>query len=136
MTQLGRIAPAFGRFLIVGLSGTLVNLSALWLLVNAGLPQLLAALLATELSIISNFVWNDCWTFKKFQFQPQPYSLLARFARFQVVTSLTAVLTLGLFVFLSQVGGLHYLVAQAIAIGLATILNFMLNSKLTWRWQG
>lgn len=132
MKYLRQIAPTFGRFLVVGLSGTVVNLAALWFLVQAGLAPFGAALIATEISIINNFVWNDCWTFRKADFNS---TFLSRFWRFQLVASLTAALTLGLFALLHNGWQLHYLLAQFIAIGLATIINFGINSKLTWKLE-
>ena len=129
ITRFKKIAPTLVQFGLVGLSGTLVNLALLALLVTAGLPHLLAALIATEVSIINNFVWNDRWTFKRAGGQS---SLLDRFKRFQVVSSLTAILTLGLFTLLAD--GLHwnYLLAQFVAIGIATVVNFSVNSTFTW----
>lgn len=130
MRYLFKIAPVFGRFLAVGLSGTLVNLAVLWLLVNLGLPHFPAAVIATEVSIINNFIWNDYWTFRAVRSQS---SLISRFGRFQVVTALTAVLTLGLFALLSNNLRMYYLLAQLIAIGIATLVNFAINSQVTWR---
>jgi dolichol-phosphate mannosyltransferase len=132
MTRLKQFAPKFGRFALVGLSGTLVNLALLWLLASAGMPRLLAALVATELSIINNFVWNDAWTFGQ---QASQRSRLARFLRFQCIASFTAVLTLGLFALFSDYLHIYYLLAQFIAIGVATLLNFVANSRLTWGEQ-
>jgi dolichol-phosphate mannosyltransferase len=129
MKQLRQIAPTFGQFLLVGLSGTVVNLLVLWVLVEAGLPHFPAALAATEISILNNFFWNDCWTFRGTACHG---SLLSRLGRFQLVTSFTAALTLGLFWLLYNNLQLHYLLAQFIAIGLATVLNFVINSRVTW----
>ena len=59
-----RISARFLRFCAVGASGVGVNLGALWLLTQLmGLQQNLASALAIELSILSNFVFNDAWTF-------------------------------------------------------------------------
>lgn len=131
MKRWKHLVSAFGRFLLVGLSGTLVNLAVLWELVSLGLPQLAAALVATEISIINNFLWNDLWTFRIVGV-PRT-SRWGRFARFQSVTTLTALLTLGIFAFLSTYWHFHYLLAQACAIGVATITNFALNTRVTWR---
>lgn len=130
-------APAsaiLGRFLVVGLSGTLVNLAVLWLLVKVGLPQFGAAAIATEVSIINNFAWNDSWTFKATRKTKQTIQNVAgRFLRFQLVTSLTALLTLGLFSLFTNIFNIYYLLAQFVAIGIATLLNFWINSKFTWK---
>jgi dolichol-phosphate mannosyltransferase len=130
MSSLKRIVPTFGRFLAVGLSGTIVNLVLLWFLVNLGMDHFLAALLATEFSIINNFFWNDQWTFK--QESGRHHSILVRFLRFQAVASITAVMTLGLFSLFYQGLQIHYLLAQFCAIGSATLVNFSINGWLTW----
>jgi dolichol-phosphate mannosyltransferase len=114
----------------VGLSGTLVNLGLLWVLASLGMDHFLAALLATEVSIINNFIWNDCWTFKTTD--PRGRSFLARFIRFQTFASITALMTLGLFSLFYQAFKFHYLLAQFCAIGFATLVNFSINSWLTW----
>lgn len=128
--KLKSIAPIFGKFLMVGLSGTVVNLAFLWLFVQMGLNHLVADVLATEISIINNFVWNELFTFRK-QSTTEKTALWSRFLRFQCVTSITALLTLGLF---SLFIALHifYLLAQFIAIGISTMINFGANSWLTW----
>lgn len=127
-----KVADTFGRFLLVGLSGTIVNLGVLWLLATLGLNHLLAALIATEVSITNNFIWHDCWTFKN-KATPHQLSFFSRFWRFQLVSSLTASLTLGLFAIFTNTWHLYYLFAQFIAIGLATLVNFGINSRITWR---
>lgn len=130
MRRIRTIFPTFSRFLAVGLSGTIVNLALLWLLVNLGMDHLLAALVATEVSILNNFFWNDRWTFRSDN--GQEGSKLVRFFRFQAVASVTAVLTLGLFSLFHQVWQMYYLLAQFWAIAIATMINFSVNSWLTW----
>ncbi|HEX2914314.1 MAG TPA: GtrA family protein [Chloroflexia bacterium] len=131
MAKLRRVAPAFGRFLVVGLSGTVVNLTVLWVLVNLGLPQIVASLLAIQVSIINNFILNDRWTFRQHSLE-SAHSIWARFVRFELVSSMTAALTIGLFSMFNYGLHLHYMLAQLLAIGVATVLNFSVNSWLTW----
>jgi putative flippase GtrA len=53
------------RFSLVGLSGIAVNSAVLWMVIKEiGLPVLPGSMLATEVAIISNFLLNDCWTFR------------------------------------------------------------------------
>ena len=53
------------KFAVVGGSGVVVNLGALALLRSIGLGDNLASAIAIEISIISNFVLNDRWTFRE-----------------------------------------------------------------------
>jgi len=127
----------FGRFLGVGLSGIAVNLAVLWVFVSAAVVPFLASLLATEISIIWNFFLHDYWTFKEKGRDASRASLSAifsRFIRFQLVSSLGAGLSIGLFVLFNSGLHLFYVLAQIGAIGLTTIVNFTLNAWLTWEW--
>lgn len=54
----------FIKFGIVGGTGFVVNYIGLELLKRAGLSTYFATLLATEVAIISNFIFNNIWTFK------------------------------------------------------------------------
>jgi putative flippase GtrA len=55
----------FIKFCVVGLSGVLVNLALLALLADvAGLHTNLAAVVAIEISINTNFLINEFWTFR------------------------------------------------------------------------
>ncbi|HET7098713.1 MAG TPA: glycosyltransferase family 2 protein [Patescibacteria group bacterium] len=54
----------FLKFGIVGGTGFVVNFVGLELLKRLGMTTFIATLLATELAIISNFIFNNIWTFK------------------------------------------------------------------------
>ncbi len=124
-----QLTTSFGRYLLVGLSGTFVNLASLALLANLPIARVVAACLSTEISIIHNFLLNDGWTFK----HRKGASLkLTRFSHFQLVSIVTTALTVGLFALFNSGLGWHYLLSQLVAIGLATSLNFAVNFQLTW----
>lgn len=54
----------FVRFGLVGLSGVLVDMTILYLLhTTLGLPLTRSKLVAAEIAIVNNFVWNDACTF-------------------------------------------------------------------------
>lgn len=54
----------FIKFGIVGGTGFMVNFVGLEILKRAGMSTYFATLLATEAAIISNFIFNNIWTFK------------------------------------------------------------------------
>ncbi len=54
----------FIKFGIVGFTGFVVNYLGLELLKRVGLSTYFSTLLATEAAIISNFIFNNIWTFK------------------------------------------------------------------------
>ena len=53
----------FVRFCLTGMSGIVVNLGSFQLLIGLGVHELLASPVAIELSIVSNFLINNYWTF-------------------------------------------------------------------------
>jgi dolichol-phosphate mannosyltransferase len=118
------------RFLFVGASGVGVNMAVLWLLVGRfGLPMLLAAVLAVETSICSNFALNDVWTFGEGRrVRPWP----ARVSTFHIAAALAAGANLGLFLMLNS-AGVYYLVANVFAIGVASVINFGISAAWIWR---
>jgi len=57
-----RNSATFGKFLLVGASGVVVNLGAFSLLLAAGVDKFVASPLAIETSVVTNFLINNYWT--------------------------------------------------------------------------
>jgi dolichol-phosphate mannosyltransferase len=87
-------------------------------------------------AIISNFLWNDAWTFADMaQRQTGWRSRLKRLLKFNTICLVGLILNVLLLnVFYNLIFGqsLKYL-ANLIAIGLVAISNFWLSFKLSWR---
>lgn len=61
-------SQTFFKFAVVGFVGYLVNASTLYLFANVlKYTETASWLLSTELAIISNFTWNNLWTYKEKQ---------------------------------------------------------------------
>jgi dolichol-phosphate mannosyltransferase len=117
--------------MVVGGLGVGVNSAALVLLHQwAGLPLLVASPLAVELSIVNNFIWNDRWTFASRNLDRM---LLERFARFNVVSALSLVITASVTILLVQELAMPYLVSSLCGISLAGLCNIVANVRWTWR---
>lgn len=128
---------AFVRFGIVGLSGVLVDMGLLYqghtLL---GLPLTRSKLIAAEVAIVNNFIWNDLWTFRAVSHQQQGWSArLKRFLKFNLICLSGLVLNvLVLNLVYNWIFGQRWAyLANLIAIGVVTLWNFWLNYKLSWR---
>jgi dolichol-phosphate mannosyltransferase len=116
------------RFGLVGASGVLVNTGVLYALHGtAGWPLIPASVLAVEAAIFNNFLWNDRWTFKARDGTPY------RFIRFNLVSLGGLVVNTVILAVLVALTGIHYLVANLIAIAVAMAWNFAANSRWTWR---
>jgi len=119
-----------GRFAAVGLSGVVVNWGAYAALSRTVIPDyMVAALIAIELSIITNFLLNDTWTFSD---SPHTESKLVRFGKFQAISIIGVVIQLGIFCALVW-AGFYDLVVYPIGIIVAFAWNFYINRIVTWR---
>jgi dolichol-phosphate mannosyltransferase len=131
----------FIKFCIVGGSGVPVNLLCTWIgyhAVFAALEQTwrraAAYLLGIGISIFTNFLLNDLWTWRDREKATRGF--LGRVARFYLVSSVAAALQFGVAMGLSEGLGLHYLLAQLAGIALATAINFLVNNLWTFRGKG
>lgn len=120
------------KFSAVGASGVAVNTVVLFALFQlASVPLLVASPLATEIAIANNFIWNDYWTFGwGLGLQSDT---VRRFLKFNLVSLGGLAITTGVLYELVTRLGWHYLFANLVGIGLATLWNFVLNSVWTWR---
>ncbi len=127
----------FIRFAMVGFTGVIVDMSVLYLLsdpttLHWGLTR--SKLVAAELAIINNFLWNDLWTFGDISgHQKGTRARLRRFAKFQLICLGGMVLNTVLLNVMFNFFGMNRYVANAVAIGIVTGWNFYLNFKLSWR---
>lgn len=118
------------RFGIVGIFGVAVNTGILWTLVTmGGVHHLIAAAIGAEVSIVTNFIINDRWTFADHQ-ASIPY--WRRGMHYNAVAMSGTLLSLGLLAILTDAFGMYYLVANLMAIGAATLSNYALNMRFTW----
>ncbi len=122
----------FFLFGVVGGFGTVLNTVILYGLTHfAGLYYLLAAAIATETAIVSNFFGNHFFTFRN---DRDATPLWRRFLSFQAISLVTLVGTLVILYTLTTLFGETYLLLwNLIAILVMFLANFALNRKFTWR---
>jgi putative flippase GtrA len=95
-----------------------------------GLHWLITFTVATEISIIPNFLGNDSLTFRRLAGRQRPW--LSRFGRFHVTCALGTLLTFMLSAAQFRLG-MQPTVAQAIAILIATAFNYGFHHAYTYR---
>lgn len=117
-------------FGLVGGLGVIVNTFLLYALtVHAGFYFVVASILATEAAIVFNFFGNNMLTFK----DKNGGSLKKRFLNFQFISLFTLFFTVFILWALTTTFGAQFLLFfNLVAIGLTFMLNFFLNSKITW----
>ena len=121
----------FMRYSLVGVSGVFVNLGLYLLLTRYfEISELVAPLIAIESALISNFILNNFWTFGKRTTQSR---IRVKFVKFHLVSGVSALINYSAFLTLFFVFGLYDILANLIGIGLAAILNYLINSNWTWK---
>ena len=121
----------FIKFCVTGLSGVIVNLGAFQLLTEIGVHRYLASPIAIELSIISNFLINNFWTFAD---RDLAGAKRIRGLKFNVVSLLSLAVSYGTFLLLSLlVPRAAPVWLQGLAIVPAVLVNYFLNSYWTFR---
>jgi dolichol-phosphate mannosyltransferase len=134
--QLARYDGGIKRFLkfcVVGASGTGVNLGLLALFVEiGGLNEILSVALSYEISIITNFILNDFWTFSDRR-TPGWRSFLTRGYKFNLVSLVGWGINLAVFAIAFKIVEIQYILSEVLAIACAMLWNFFANVLWTWR---
>jgi dolichol-phosphate mannosyltransferase len=127
----------FVHFCIVGASGTLIDTAMLFLLSD---PRTLnwsltgSKIIAAELALTNNFIWNDLWTFGKFSSRQNSLRQRARrFLKFNLLCSVGIILNLIILNVGFKVFHVNRYIANLSAIFVVTFWNYNTNRKLSWR---
>jgi dolichol-phosphate mannosyltransferase len=122
--------PRVIKFSIVGGIGVLVNMGILYIFAEYfHIVYLISSLFAIELSIISNFLLNDYWTWG----EREKKKFYQRLIQYHIMAGITAFLANWLLlVLLTEVFGIYYLISNLIGIGVGMLSNFILNDIWTF----
>lgn len=138
------------KFGLVGASGTVVNLVVLYTaheylfraIEPSGSKPYASLALAIAVATLNNFTWNRLWTWadrlREAALHAQPgqarqtgaSAYLGQFGRYAVASWLGIALQYGLTLWLAQ--SLHYLLANVMAIVIASVSNFLANDRWTF----
>ena len=125
-------------YLFVGGFAAVVNLASFFVLVNVvrlpvgrNLHWLIAFVIAAEISTMTNFAINDRITFSRLPGHARTW--WARCLRFHSTAIAGTLVTLAVSFALAIWAGLYPVLAQAIAIVVALIVNFTLHHVWTYR---
>ena len=126
--MLGSTYGSFVKFMIVGASAVVVNEGLLLAFQSWGLFLLYASAAAIEISILTNFVMNDLWTFK----DRRSGHFAVRLAKFNALMLIGLVVNVAVV----DVGTLYFGFAAAITnlagIGAAFLLRYALSVRYAW----
>lgn len=123
-------------YLLIGGTAALVNLGILALFFHYGSAKVLwywlvANVVAYEVSIMANFIPNDYFTFRHLDGHNR--SWWARCLRFHSTSAAGTIATLVMSFAFKTWLGMSALIAEAVAIMLALILNFTMHHLWTYR---
>lgn len=118
------------RFNVVGAAGFVLQIVTLSLLVRcAGLPTGVAVTVAVLVAVSHNFMWHERFTWPN---QPRE-GRLRRWLSFQLSTGVISILTnVGATTLVMTLTGLPVAAANAVAVVLASMVNFLVNDRLVF----
>ncbi len=134
----------FIKFILVGASGVVVNYGLYWLLTRyAGFSPLekgdggilsgnLAMIISIETSILSNFLLNNFFTFAD-RNTGGVGGFFGRMVNFFLMCNIGGLIQIGVANLLTLTFGIDDLISILIAIVVATLWNFLMNNRLTWK---
>lgn len=143
---VGRLPPKlqpmmrwrFVKFGMVGASGTVINIAVLYMSQEFLFTQIedfhtrlnYAIALAITLATINNFYWNRRLTWRDRKAAAH-HSALFLFVKYVIAAALAIAVQSLLTKYLALY--LHYIVANLVAIVLASVCSFLANDRLTFR---
>ena len=118
----------FIKFNLVGLTGVLVNEGLLVLLVSGGVYYIYASAVAIEVSIISNFVLNDLWTFR----DRRHGHAAMRMLKFNGLMLVGLGVNLAILYLGTDFMSINYAVSNLVGIAVAFLVRYWLSVKYAW----
>ncbi|MBT4362387.1 MAG: GtrA family protein [Candidatus Marinimicrobia bacterium] len=131
-----KLPKRFISFTFVGISGIVVNSAILYYAkeyLYVSIP--IASLFAIQLAIFNNFFWNHRFTWTDREMKGYQ-AIRTGLIRFTLVSWIAGGLNWIILLLLHHYVGIHYILANLIAIFIASILNYFLNDLWTFRHPG
>lgn len=123
------------RFVIVGISGTIINLTTLWQLQElTGTTAPYVSFAAIQVSIFWNFLLHSTFTFKAHREMSRhnmSVSYIRNFAKYECASLFSQSIMLSMYTALTW-AGVYYLLAQLLGIATAFVANYYLSAKYIW----
>lgn len=141
-----RDSMRFISFLVIGGTGFLLQLIVTYIPIYFGVPQHIAAMIGGEAAILSNFFFNNIWTFRDTKSVKERGSVFRRLTKFNLA-SLSAVGIQGVVVYIAvELLGetltiFGFPIPTSLIIIIPTIilivipLNYFIYNKLIWKTQ-
>jgi dolichol-phosphate mannosyltransferase len=123
------VIKEFFQFAFVGLIGTFINLAILYMLTDIlKIYYIYSAIASFIVAATSNFILNKTWTFKEKLHE----KVVNKYVQFFLVSLVALTINLIFLYIFTEFLGIHYLISQFLAIGIALIINFLGNKIWTF----
>jgi putative flippase GtrA len=124
----------FLKFCVVGGSGVIVDTAVLHLLVQGcGWNIESGKVCAAETALLSNFFWNELWTFRDLTGSDANLSgVTRRLLKFHLICGVGIAMAVVLLRLFYSWLGLNLYIANVLAILLVTLWNFFMNAAFNW----
>ena len=121
------------KYCIIGISGIFVNTLILFFFTDIlRIYYLLSSVIAYEISIITNFILNDKWTFKDLV-NEKSHSFLTRAMYYNSAMITGAVLGILLLYIFTDFLKINYLISNLISIATVFILRYYASITIVWK---
>jgi len=123
---------SFGKFLVVGTIGFIMNTMVLEVMVRFGFHPTIGSLVGAELAIVSNFILNNRWTFGDRRIAGKRQ--LTKFIQFNTASVGALLIQSGsVFVGTFLFGVATYRIFYIIGVGIGLIWNYIMYSQVIWK---
>ncbi len=123
---------SFGKFLIVGTIGFIINTVVLEGIVRFGFHPAIGSLVGAELAIISNFILNNRWTFRERKISGKRQ--IFKFIQFNTASVGAIIIQAGSVFAGTLFFGVHtYRIFYMLGVGIGLIWNYIMYSRVIWR---
>lgn len=128
--RFGERTRHFIEFVVVGVSGLLVNTAALALFTSVWhIYYLISAIFATVASTTWNFVLTELWVFRG---RHTAENRLKRFGLFFIMNNVALLLRGPILYALTSWVGIHYLISNLISLGVLTVARYFMADSWIW----
>jgi len=130
-SRLSRMNPQFLRYAVVGASGVAIHYFILYLLYRRiGWHYAVSLMIAIEVAMTSNYIWNNQWTFARQRFLKSKW--WNGFLRYHLACSMGSLYNLAVAWYLVA-RGWSWVLASGLGIWIGVSWNYLANKSFTWR---
>lgn len=123
---------SFGKFLVVGTIGFIVNTVVLEFLVRLGYHPVIGSVVGAELAIVSNFLLNNRWTFGSKSIRGK--AMIPKFLQFNVTSVGAVIIQSGTIAIGTYLFGIPtYRMFYVLGVGIGLVWNYVMYSRIIWR---